>query len=127
MALLFRGLSWLLPSSFAPWILSGRGRPPGTLRGLAAGSPSPDLRTLLERYVCEERLASAMREVNTAVAGIYVLFVEPYLDIASSSFRFILAEKPSALPQRLSAGFAAVLPLRLLSADRAPRTGRICK
>ena len=59
--------------------LSERDYSPETLRGLAAGSPSPDLRTLLERYVCEERLASAMREVNTAVAGIFVLFVEPYL------------------------------------------------
>lgn len=59
--------------------LSERDYSPETLRGLAAAAPSPDLRVLLERYVCEERLASAMKEVNTAVAGMYVLFVEPYL------------------------------------------------
>ena len=73
--------------------LSERDYSPETLRGLAAGSPSPDLRTLLERYVCEERLASAMREVNTAVAGIFVLFVEPYLRMGGAG-----AEPPQNLP-----------------------------
>lgn len=73
--------------------LSERDYSPETLRRLAAGSPSPNLRTLLERYVCEERLASAMREVNTAVAGIYVLFVEPYLRIGGAG-----AEPPQNLP-----------------------------
>lgn len=63
--------------------LSERDYSPEALRGLAAGSPSLDLRSLLERYVCEERLASAMREINTAVAGMYVLFVEPYLRMGS--------------------------------------------
>ena len=57
------------------------------------------LRTLLERYVCEERLASAMREVNTAVAGIYVLFVEPYLRIGGAG-----AEPPQNLPTAAAAG-----------------------
>ena len=79
--------------------LSERDYSPETLRGLAAGSPSPDLRTLLERYVCEERLASAMREVNTAVAGIYVLFVEPYLRIGGAG-----AEPPQNLPTAAAAG-----------------------
>lgn len=79
--------------------LSERDYSPETLRGLAAGSPSPDLRTLLERYVCEERLASAMREVNTAVADIYVLFVEPYLRIGGAG-----AEPPQNLPTAAAAG-----------------------
>ena len=79
--------------------LSERDYSPETLRGLAAGSPSQDLRTLLERYVCEERLASAMREVNTAVAGIYVLFVEPYLRMGGAG-----AEPPQNLPTAAAAG-----------------------
>lgn len=73
--------------------LSERDYSPETLRRLAAGSPSPDLRTLLERYVCVERLASAMREVNMAVAGIFVLFVEPYLRMGGAG-----AEPPQNLP-----------------------------
>ena len=79
--------------------LSERDYSPETLRRLAAGSPSPNLRTLLERYVCEERLASAMREVNTAVADIYVLFVEPYLRIGGAG-----AEPPQNLPTAAAAG-----------------------
>lgn len=78
--------------------LSERDYSPETLRRLAAGSPSPDLRTLLERYVCVERLASAMREVNTAVAGIFVLFVEPYLRIGGAG-----AEPPQNLPTAAAA------------------------
>lgn len=85
--------------------LSERDYSPETLRGLAAGSPSPDLRTLLERYVCEERLASAMREVNTAMAGIYVLFVEPYLRIGGAG-----AEPPQNLPTAAAAGRTAFPP-----------------
>ena len=85
--------------------LSERDYSPETLRGLAAGSPSPDLRTLLERYVCEERLASAMREVNTAVTGIYVLFVEPYLRIGGAG-----AEPPQNLPTAAAAGRTAFPP-----------------
>lgn len=85
--------------------LSERDYSPETLRGLAAGSPSPDLRTLLERYVCEERLASAMREVNTAVAGIYVLFVEPYLRIGGAG-----AEPPQNLPTAAAAGWTVFPP-----------------
>lgn len=85
--------------------LSERDYSPETLRGLAAGSPSPDLRTLLERYVCEERLASAMREVNMAVAGIYVLFVEPYLRIGGAG-----AEPPQNLPTAAAAGRTAFPP-----------------
>ena len=79
--------------------LSERDYSPETLRRLAAGSPSPDLRTLLERYVCVERLASAMREVNTAVAGIFVLFVEPYLRMGGAG-----AEPPQNLPTAAAAG-----------------------
>nr|WP_300835169.1 hypothetical protein [uncultured Acetatifactor sp.] len=79
--------------------LSERDYSPETLRRLAAGSPSPNLRTLLERYICEERLASAMREVNTAVADIYVLFVEPYLRIGGAG-----AEPPQNLPTAAAAG-----------------------
>ena len=85
--------------------LSERDYSPETLRGLAAGSPSPDLRTLLERYICEERLASAMREVNTAVADIYVLFVEPYLRIGGAG-----AEPPQNLPTAAAAGRTAFPP-----------------
>ena len=85
--------------------LSERDYSPETLRGLAAGSPSPDLRTLLERYVCEERLASAMREVNTAVTGIYVLFVEPYLRIGGAG-----VEPPQNLPTAAAAGRTAFPP-----------------
>lgn len=85
--------------------LSERDYSPETLRRLAAGSPSPDLRTLLERYVCVERLASAMREVNTAVAGIFVLFVEPYLRIGGAG-----AEPPQNLPTAAAAGRTAFPP-----------------
>lgn len=59
--------------------LSERDYHPGALRELAAKSPSRDLQALLEKYVCEERLASAMREINTAVTNLYMLWVEPYL------------------------------------------------
>ena len=59
--------------------LAERDYHPRALRELAAKSPSRDLRALLEEYVCEERLASAMGEINTAVTDLYLLWVEPYL------------------------------------------------
>lgn len=61
--------------------LSERNYSPEALRELAAKSPSSDLRALLEKYVCEEQLISAMREINIAVTDLFALFVEPYLQI----------------------------------------------
>ncbi len=61
--------------------LSERDYRPETLRALAEKSPSPDLRELLEKYSSEERLASAMREINMAVTDLYLLWVEPYLQM----------------------------------------------
>ncbi len=63
--------------------LSERDYSPKSLLELAAKSPSPDLQALLEKYVCHERLASAMREINIAVINLYVLFVEPYLQMGT--------------------------------------------
>lgn len=59
--------------------LSERDYSLGALRKLAAGAPSQDLRALLEKYVCEERLAGAMQKINRAVTDLYILFVEPYV------------------------------------------------
>lgn len=59
--------------------LSVRDYTPGTLRALASQSPSPDLRALLEKYVDQKRLAAAMREINTVVTDLYMLWVQPYL------------------------------------------------
>lgn len=63
------------------FFLSERDYRPETLRALAEKSPSPDLRDLLEKYISEERLAYAMREINMAVTDLYLLWVEPYLRI----------------------------------------------
>ena len=63
--------------------LSERDYSPKSLLELAAKSPSPDLQALLEKYICDERLASAMREINIAVINLYVLFVEPYLQMGT--------------------------------------------
>lgn len=54
---------------------------PESLRELAARSPFPDLRALLEKYIRGERLASAMREIDVAVMDLYMLWVEPYLQM----------------------------------------------
>lgn len=59
--------------------LSERDYSPDVLRELAAKSPFTDLRELLEKYIQEKRLASAAREINTAVTALYTLWVEPYL------------------------------------------------
>ena len=64
--------------------LSERDYSPKSLLELAAKSPSPDLQALLEKYICDERLASAMREINIAVINLYVLFVEPYLQMGTN-------------------------------------------
>lgn len=61
------------------FFLPGRDYHPNSLQKLAAQSPSLDMRALLEKYICEERIASSMRELNVAVTDIYILFVEPYL------------------------------------------------
>lgn len=52
---------------------------PETLRALAAKSPFPDLRALLEKSISKEHLAWAMTELNRAMADLYMLWVEPYL------------------------------------------------
>ena len=54
---------------------------PETLRGLAAKAHSLEMRALLEEHICEDRLASAMREINKAVTDLYILFVNPYLQM----------------------------------------------
>lgn len=70
----------IAPGAFRSQLfLSERDYRPETLRALAQKSPSPDLRELLEKYSSEERLASAMREINMAVTDLYLLWVEPYL------------------------------------------------
>lgn len=56
---------------------------PETLRALAAEAPSPDFRALLEKYASGDRLAAAMREINTAVTDLYLLWVEPYLGMGA--------------------------------------------
>ena len=50
-----------------------------TLRALAAKSPSPDLRELLEKSISGEQLTLAMRKIDNAAVDLYMLWVEPYL------------------------------------------------
>lgn len=59
--------------------LSERDYSPEALRKLAEKSPSGDLRELLEKSLSREQPVRAMREINTAVTDLYMLFVEPYL------------------------------------------------
>ncbi|MEY8524619.1 hypothetical protein AALA90_16545 [Lachnospiraceae bacterium 38-10] len=63
------------------FFLSERDYRPEALRALAEKSPSAELRELLEKYISEERLAYAMREINMAVTDLYLLWVEPYLQM----------------------------------------------
>ena len=63
------------------FFLPERDYSPETLRGLAAKAPSLEMRALLEEHICEDRLASAMREINKAVTDLYILFVNPYLQM----------------------------------------------
>lgn len=67
--------------------LSEQDYSPKSLLGLAAKSPSPDLQALLEKYVCNKRLTSAMREINIAVINLFVLFVEPYLRMGTYCYK----------------------------------------
>lgn len=59
--------------------LSERDYSPEALRKLAEKSPSGALRELLEKSLSREQPVRAMREINTAVTDLYMLFVEPYL------------------------------------------------
>lgn len=59
--------------------LQERDYSPETLRALALHSPFPDLRALLEKSISEERLSQAMKELDKAMADLYMLWVEPYL------------------------------------------------
>lgn len=52
---------------------------PESLRGLAVQTPFRDFRELLEKNICEERLARAMKEINASAVYLYTLWVEPYL------------------------------------------------
>ena len=65
-------------------LLPQRNYHPAALQGLASLSPSPELRELLERNIDEERIASAMQELNLAVDHLYLLWVEPYLRVERS-------------------------------------------
>ena len=61
--------------------LPARDYSPDALRTLAALSPSPDLRELLEKNIAGDRLASAMWDINLAVDHLYLLWVDPYLQM----------------------------------------------
>lgn len=52
---------------------------PESLRALAARTPFRGFRELLEKNICEEQMAHAMKEINTSAVYLYTLWVEPYL------------------------------------------------
>lgn len=54
---------------------------PGALQTLAGLAPSPDLGSLLRIYGSPERLTSAMAKIDTAVFSLYMLWVDPYLQM----------------------------------------------
>lgn len=59
--------------------LAGRDYSPQLLNELAAGSPSPELRALLEETIDPDAIASAMGEINSAVTELFMLWIDPYL------------------------------------------------
>lgn len=61
--------------------LSGQDYNPAILQRLADESPSPDLGALLEKYISSNESVNAMQEINIAVAHLYALWVEPYLQL----------------------------------------------
>lgn len=59
---------------------------PQSLRALAAQTPFRDFRELLEKNICEERMAHAMEEINASAVYLYTMWVEPYLPAEWSGF-----------------------------------------
>ena len=62
-------------------LLSERDYSPKALRALAAESASSDTGDLVETYISEKWLVSAMQKIDEAVGNLYMLLVEPYLRI----------------------------------------------
>ena len=54
---------------------------PQALEEMAEQAPSPEFRALLEEQIDPERLRGAMAEVNAAVTDLFMLWVEPYLQM----------------------------------------------
>lgn len=61
--------------------LSERDYSPKALRALAAESASSDTGDLVETYISEKWLVSAMQKIDEAVGNLYMLLVAPYLRI----------------------------------------------
>lgn len=59
--------------------LPDRDYSPQAVEKLAQQAPTPAFRALLERFLSERRLSSAVSEVNSAVSNLFMLWVGPYL------------------------------------------------
>lgn len=58
---------------------------PTALEAIAEEAPSSEFRALLEEQIDPERLKQAMAEINTAVMNLFMLWVEPYLQMEERS------------------------------------------